>query len=52
LFLVIPLYSKHVPGGDKEGPVDLGERNFFAVEAFFLKTIRQTKRQERKREKN
>ncbi len=54
LFLVIPLYSKHVPGVDKEGPVDLGERNFFAVEAFFffLKTIRQTKRQERKREKN
>jgi hypothetical protein len=51
LFLVIPLYSKHVPGVDKEGPVDLGERNFFAVEAFFFRKPFGKQKDKRERKK-
>ena len=51
LFLVIPLYSKHVPCADKEGPVDLGERNFFAVEAFFFLENHSANKKTRERKK-
>ena len=29
VIITIPLYSKHVPSADKEGPVDLGREEFF-----------------------